>query len=183
MPLEIEIKLQVDSHEPVRTRLAALSATRKDQVEEVNTFFDTPSGTLRISGKGLRLRQQRSLAGAGEKLILTFKGPRQHGPLKSREETELVLADANATITLLAGLGYRPTLTFRKRRDTWLLDACHVELDELVPLGLFVEIEGPSETAVLSVRTRLQLDDAAIVMPTYAELLAIRNQSGSAVSP
>ena len=171
MPIEIEIKLQVDSHDPVRARLERLGAAREDHVEETNTFFDTVEHTLRSSGKGLRLRRKRSLDSGEVQLVLTFKGPRADGPIKRREEVELLVTDADATIALLAGLGYHPALSFNKHRETWLLDECHVELDELPPLGRFVEIEGPSESAVLSLRRRLELHDAAVVTPTYAELL------------
>ena len=49
----------------------------------------------------------------------------------------------------------------RSAARSWKLGGCTVELDELPHLGTFVEIEGPSEAAILKVRDQLQLDRAA----------------------
>ena len=94
---------------------------------------------------GLRLRTNHDSATGTETHIITWKGPRQPGALKSREEVELTVTDPADAALLLEKLGYVKVLTFEKRRQSWQLGGCKVELDELPLLGSFVEVEGPGE--------------------------------------
>ncbi|MCC6421892.1 MAG: class IV adenylate cyclase [Phycisphaerales bacterium] len=171
MPLEIEAKMKVNDLEAVRGRLQAVGAACAGRFLETNTFFDTEDRSLLAADKGLRLRINRDLAGQGEQYILTFKGPRLHGSLKTRQEQELMVVEADSAVEFLLQLGYAPVLRFEKRRERWELDHCHVELDEMPYLGCYVEIEGPSEQAVLEVRSRLQLADRPLVRASYIGLL------------
>jgi adenylate cyclase class IV len=73
---------------------------------------------------------------------------------------------------LLERLGYVRQLSFEKRRETWKIDNCTVELDSLPELGSFVEIECSSEAEVVSTRERLGLADVPAVTPSYADLVS-----------
>ena len=170
MPLEIEIKLRVADHDLVRDRLRAAGAERVGVVTETNRFFD--DGSLAAGGCGLRVRT--NAGDAGQRHVVTFKGPRQPGELKIREEIEFDTNDAAATAAVLEKLGLSPALSFAKTRETWRLGGCTVELDDLPELGRFTEIEGPTEAAVLAVRSTLGLDDAAVEPEGYATLIARR---------
>src|SRR5690606_28439442 len=92
---------------------------------------------------------------------------RAHGRLKSRVETELAVDSARAAAEMLTALGYLPALTFEKRRVTWELDGCLVELDTLPHLGDYVEIEGESDEQVLALRDRLGLADVPVLRASY----------------
>src|SRR5215216_363329 len=96
MSLEIEIKLKLDHLAPVRDRLRHVGAKRVGEVMETNIFFDTADRGLLASDCGLRLRRSRDLIGGGtgsaghaDRLVLTFKGPRAEGDVKTREEIEV----------------------------------------------------------------------------------------------
>ena len=72
-------------------------------------------------------------------------------------------------------LGYRVTLSFEKRRETWELDGCTVELDELpagINGGTFAEVEGPTEDAVRQVVEKLGLAGEAQLKQSYSEMIA-----------
>ena len=73
---------------------------------------------------------------------------------------------------LLTSIGFVEVLRFAKRRESWRLAGCRVELDELPKLGCFVEIEGPSEEAIQAVREQLGLVDSESVTRGYPELLS-----------
>ena len=73
---------------------------------------------------------------------------------------------------LLEALGFEITIAFEKRRSQWRLDDCMVCLDQVVELGFFLEIEGPSEEAVAAVQGRLQLEGARHLTVSYAVMLA-----------
>ncbi len=171
MPIEIEVKIKVDDHEAARSRLGNLRAIQLSQVLEVNTFFDTPARSLTSEDRGLRLRTNTNLGTQSSTHILTYKGPRAPGPVKKREEIEVAVDDPTHATKLFESLGYEVTLSFEKRRESWRLDDCTIELDELPLLGTYLEIEGPAEAAVLAVRTKLQLDQHPAITDPYVALL------------
>jgi adenylate cyclase class 2 len=53
--------------------------------------------------------------------------------------------------------GLVPTVIVRKRRTSYRLGECMVELDELAGIGCFVEVEGPDEPTIFAVCQRLGL--------------------------
>lgn len=170
--IEIEAKMPLADAAGLEARLVALGAVRGPGVLEVNTFFDTDQGQLKSTDSGLRLRVQRENGSTEPVAYLTFKGPRTHGALKSRTEIEVTVGDARSAADLLMALGFVAGFSFEKRRRRWELDGCHVDLDELPYLGHFVEIEGPSESAVLAVRQRLGLGEVPMVRASYISMLS-----------
>lgn len=171
MAVEIEAKMKVDSFEAIRARLAEVDAVLQGAGMETNIFFDTDDRSLLAADKGLRLRTTQPLPDGAPIHTITFKGPRQHGPLKSRDETELGATDAKDAIALMEVLGFHKVLSFEKKRQTWKLADCTVELDELPHLGLYVEVEGPKDESVMQVRESLNLSDRPIIKASYVALL------------
>lgn len=171
MPTEIEAKFRVLTHDEVRARLIACGATRDGLVTETNVILDRADGSLRGAGCGLRVRSTRREDGSTGTTTLTFKGPRQAGPLKKRDEWEVSVSDAEAVERIMTGCGFVPVLSFEKRRESWHLDGCRVELDEPARLGRFVEVEGPGEDVIRSVQERIGLSDAQYVPDSYVQLL------------
>ena len=162
----------------MRARLQELEAQPLGYVLETDHFFDTSDRRLYQTDCGLRVRQWRSLAAdGGSGATLTFKGPRQAGELKIREELETALDSPVAISATLEHLGFSEHIRYEKRREIWRLDDCEVTLDELPQLGWFVEIEGPTVRAVDTIRTRLNLGDCPLVSETYVHLVASRVQT------
>jgi adenylate cyclase class 2 len=172
MAVEIEAKKAVEKLDVTRAKLKERGAKRIGAFAEVNTFFDSDDRSLLAADKGLRVRLNRNTETGEEEHILTYKGPRQHGPLKSREDVELIVEGSTETAKLLACLGFVKTLSFEKRRESWHLDNCKVELDELPYLGTFVEIEGPDEASVMRVRQSLNLADRPPIKYGYVAMLS-----------
>jgi adenylate cyclase, class 2 len=171
MPLEIEIKLKLDSHEPVRQRLMALHAQHQGTVRETNIFFDRPDGSLRAADSGLRVRLTADVRGPSPDALLTFKGPPAVTGLRSREAFDLHLHPTDQLIPLLKALGFQQQFLFEKDRDSWCLDDCQVELDTLPAFGHFLEIEGFSEESVRAVQAKLGLSELAPQCESYAKMV------------
>lgn len=171
MTIEIEAKMRVGDLASLQRRLEAVGATRGEDVIEINTFFDTPEGRLKAVDQGLRIRIERSLDGSRSDTIITHKGPRAHGRLKSRMETELHVADGRDAADLLGVLGYVQVLSFEKRRSKWEYEDCLIAVDVLPYLGTYLEIEGPSDEAVLTAREQLGLTDVPLIRASYIALL------------
>ncbi len=171
MGIEIEAKMKVDDLGMVRKRLIRLRAKRRGVAREINTFFDKRKGTLRKSGKGLRIRVATKSRGE-MRCTVTMKGPLKKGSLKSREEIEFIVDDPKAAKQLLEHLGYQATLSFEKRRESWEFRRCKIELDELPYLGKFVEIEGESTKRIMAVRKAMGLGDLDLIKTGYISMLA-----------
>lgn len=185
MALEIECKYRVESHEPIRRALADAGASCNGRFRETNHIYDTPDSTLRSAGCGLRLRIWEPESGDASIAELTYKGPIQPGSMKSRDEQEVIVSDAEQMKAILASLGFVEVLRYRKSRERWRLDDCRIELDDLPLLGLFVEIEGPNELAIEHVATRLSLPPADRLTETYIPMLlaACRDRNQHPVDP
>lgn len=167
--VEIEAKLKVDALEPIAQNLAQIGATAGGEVVQTDYYFDDKSGSLSNSDKALRLRHE--VQDKDEKVILAYKGPREGGAFKRRQEVQFGVDNVQQVIALLSALGYEKTLVVQKRRKLWYLEGCEIALDDLPQLGTFVEIEGPSEQAIAEVQKRLGLEGHAHVKESYAVLM------------
>ena len=172
MPIEIEAKMKVESFEPISAALAAQRAKSLGEHIETDTFFDTPDRSLQAADKGLRLRVALDVKSKKTEALLTYKGPVGDGDLKKRQEIQTPLADPHAMATLLEQLGFKQSLRYQKRRQSWQLDSCRVELDEIPHLGKFVEIEGPSDHAVMNARQKLGLVSSPLIKTSYVAMLS-----------
>ncbi len=169
--IEIEAKFAVAELEGVRGRLRTAGAAYVGRVLECNRFFDRADAGLRAAGCGLRVRSVRVLDGPAVAATVTFKGPVQGGAFKTRQECELAVSDADRAAELLTLLGFAESFLFEKRRESWRLGACMIELDELPFVGTFVEIEGPSEAAIRDVQAQLALGGRACERASYLALI------------
>ncbi|NNM85606.1 MAG: class IV adenylate cyclase [Phycisphaerales bacterium] len=171
--VEIEIKLPVGEHHQVRQTLLANFARPLGDICELNIFYDRPDNSLYAADQALRVRiehapQDSNLA----KALVTWKGPSISTLMHNRPSIDFYASPSEAADPFLLALGFVRKMAFEKRRQSWLLGDCRVELDELPRLGLFIEIEGPSEAAVLTVRQRLELDNHPAEHRSYAAMVA-----------
>ena len=159
---EIEVKFAVTGHQAVSDALRREGGTYMGSFEQTDQFYDTPQGRLRDGGCGLRIRRSRRLDGVGGEIDtrpqVTFKGPRRTDlRAKVRPEYQTHVDDAQALEKVFEACGLVETVVVRKRRTSYRLGGCMVELDELADIGCFVEVEGPDEPTVFKVARRLGL--------------------------
>ncbi len=164
MDHEIEAKFRVADFDGLRRRLVAAGGRFQGSFLQTDRYFDAVGNDLRKSDCGLRIRtfrvEEAPDGGVSQdtRPQLTFKGPRQgHADLKIREELQTHVDDAEMLCRILRGLGLHLNLLVEKRRATYHLDACVVELDELPVIGRFVEIEAPRSEQIATVCDRLEL--------------------------
>jgi adenylate cyclase class 2 len=194
MGIEIEAKFRLADPKAIRRRLDQLGVQSGERVLETNRIFDTPDERLRNADCGLRIRQSEPLepspashgrvrpphdrGGSNDRpALLTYKGPRRAGDLKSREELETAIGRPATLIAILERLGFRQVIIYQKRRQTWHLGECEVALDELPRLGWWLEIEGLDAAVVEQARDRLGLADAPLVRETYVEMAAAHGRA------
>ena len=176
-PRETEVKLRVASAEAARDQLrrAGAQLVRERHFED-NVLFDDREGSLRASGTVLRLR---TTPRGG---VLTFKGPRAiEGGVKSREERETTVGDADEVRAILRNLGYRPQFRYQKHRETWTHRGQEIEVDE-TPIGSFLEIEGDAE-GIHAVAAELGFSPYDYVTESYVGLFFAGGGQGDMVFP
>jgi len=172
MPEEIEAKVAIPDPAAFRRLMAARGVQAGPTVLEVNRLFDFAAASLRQAGSALRIREERDPAGGRVlRTILTFKGPRQPGDLKRREELELSVEAAGPLVAILEHLGLTLCFYYEKRRTTWRAGGCEVTLDEVPHLGWFAEIEGPTAEAVRACVANLGLAEVPLIPDSYVALL------------
>jgi adenylate cyclase class 2 len=200
----VEIKLRVADRAAMLRRLRRLKAAGGARVHEMNTLYDTPSGTLAREGKLVRIRVERPAPsrGAGkatrkarsaaspQAAVLTYKGPAQGGAwsdsfhgrrYKIREEHQVRVEDALALARVFEGMGLRSWFRYEKYRSTYRLPGIPglvVELDE-TPIGDFLELEG-QPTAIDRCAALLGFQPAEYIAKSYGALFV--EQRRSAVS-
>jgi adenylate cyclase class 2 len=141
--LEIEMKFPVADFAGVEAALGSWQAKGEAAVGEADHYFNAPDRDFGKTDEAFRLRR------IGPRNIITYKGPKQPGPAKTRTEIEVPLADGDEAAAgfcrLVERLGYRPTAVVKKRRREFRFErggfALCVCLDEVERLGRFVEVE------------------------------------------
>lgn len=163
MPLEHEVKFSLPSCLDLITVLDGVGRRITSWHLESNTVYDR-HGQLAATSRLLRLRR-------GAHTVLTFKepGPEQSPVgIKTRLETECLVADFVAMDRILRGLGYTPGLRYEKFRAVWDVAPGKIYLD-ILPFGHFLEIEAPPD-AIGQLAVTLGLDPSLAMAQSYHDL-------------
>jgi adenylate cyclase class 2 len=176
-PEEIEVKLPCEDLQEIREALRKRSAAlRRPEHHEINDHYDDDAGRLQAKGCTLRLRRA-----AGE-TILTYKGPASfEGGIKTREEREVRVSDAEELEAILAGAGFARRFRYEKRREDWSFAGCAISLDE-TPIGRFIEIEG-NPVAIRAVMSEFGLEFEKAIPYSYAKLYQLRREEEPRLPP
>lgn len=143
MSFEVEVKYRAVDHERLARLLKELGAGPESDDEQTDVYLGHPARDFAQSREALRIRR------VGERNRITYKGPRQAGPTKTREEIELGFGDGSTAFQDLAKLfdhlGFHPVATVVKRRRAFRLirDGIEIDvsLDHVDGLGDFAEVE------------------------------------------
>ncbi len=141
--IETEVKVRISELAEFQRGLERRGyMLRSPRQFESNALYDTPEQSLRRNGVILRLRQ------SGKKSVITWKGPAEDSPFKSRAEVETEVASLDAMRQILEQLGYLPAFRYEKYRteyvDNSAPDSGVLTVDE-TPIGNFIELEGSGE--------------------------------------
>lgn len=176
-PVESEIKLRLAGPEQGRQALRRLGARLETARHfEDNQLYDDAERSL--AGRGTVVRVRRTPHGS----VLTFKGPRSVADgVKSREELETGVADADTLAQILARLGLSATFRYQKYREVWRHGGLVIVLDE-TPVGCFLELEGPPEQ-IHAAAAALGFGRQDYVTDSYAALFFRAGGQGDMVFP
>ncbi len=128
MPANIEIKARARNFTAVRSRAKALSDLPEQVIPQVDTFFYTGKGRLKL----------RELGGQHAQLIY-YERPDQEGPKRSDYHIYETRDPEKLKTTLSLALGTRGVV--RKTRYLYMVGQTRVHLDDVEGLGQFMELE------------------------------------------
>lgn len=168
---ELKLKLTPETLEKLVSFLET-GCVFKEEVKQQDYYFNHPCRDFKETDEALRIRWEKKVG--GERLILTYKGPRGQGSVKVREELNIRIdpSDKEQLINLLEKNGYRYVTVVSKKRKVYMCGSLEYALDEVEGLGSFLEIEvkGKEYPDLIELARELGLDDM-IVEKTYLELI------------
>ncbi|MFO0941390.1 MAG: class IV adenylate cyclase [Pirellulales bacterium] len=139
---EVELKFHIDELLQVEQQLATVGFVQIEFQRHQDCYYRHPCRDFIQTDEAFRIRC------VNDDAMVTYKGPRHAGPVKTREEIELMI-QANQLgqwKTIVEKLGFSPVVPVRKTRRVLSSDkpeysGIHVTLDNVEQLGLFAEIE------------------------------------------
>jgi adenylate cyclase class 2 len=170
MAFEVEMKFRAGDLDQVMGNLDRLGAEWVTLSEQEDIYVSHPSRDLRATDEALRIRR------SGPENLVTYKGPKQGGPTKTREEIEIGFEPGDEgrqqMQTLFERLGFSVVAVIPKTRRLYKMVheglRLEVALDDVRGLGKFVEVETlagsradlpRAQAAVLAVASLLALED------------------------
>ena len=155
---EIEIKAKIE--EDLSNKIIENNGVFLREVFQEDIYFEHPCRDFKKSDEALRLRKE------GNNFILTFKGRREEGKIKKREEIEAKVEES--IIEILERLGFKKVCIIRKKRKEFSLGNVKIFIDDVENLGKFIEIEG-NEEEIFNIMKILGIKE--YIKETYLELI------------
>ncbi len=170
MPANIEIKAHVHDFVAFQSRAAALSDGSVEVIPQEDTFFQVPTGRLKL----------RLLSPERGQLVY-YHRPDREGPKRS----DYILSATSEPDTLKAALGAALGVrgVVRKVRYLYLVGQTRVHLDDVQGLGHFMELEvvlregqGDAEGQAIAedLMKRLGVRTGDLVEGAYMDLLEMK---------
>ncbi|MFH0955016.1 MAG: class IV adenylate cyclase [Candidatus Micrarchaeota archaeon] len=167
---EIEVKVLEINKMQVLARLKKLKAKKIFSGVLKTIYFDFPGRHLSKNGQVLRLRQTTA------KTFLTFKTRLPTQKSVSSEEIEFEVSDWSDCQRFIRRLGFRPVLSYSKKRESYRLGKNRIELDKFLgafkKIPLFLEIEATSEKQLFVTFSKLGFSKADAKAWHTGQLLA-----------
>ncbi|MCX6688302.1 MAG: class IV adenylate cyclase [Methanoregula sp.] len=134
--IEIELKVRVDSLDPIREELNRREAKSFGRIHEHDLYYNAPHRDFAETDEAMRVRYTNDHA------VITYKGAKLRAfGLKAREELNTAVELGEVFEQILVRLGFTKTTEVNKWRENYRLGNAAIALDTVDELGTFVEIE------------------------------------------
>lgn len=135
---EKEVKILEINKKEIISKLEKLGAEK---------VFDSYYKGLSVLSPAREIDTENNLLGIrkkGDVAYLLFKGKKEEGEAKIREEIELKIEDYEKTKKIFKNLGFNFSDEKTKSRTSYILDDARFEIDTYEEIPTFLEIEAPS---------------------------------------
>jgi predicted adenylyl cyclase CyaB len=171
--LNIEIKARCSNPERIRTILKDADARHEGQDHQVDTYFNTPAGRL-------KLRQ-----GNIDNALIAYTRVDQSGPKQSN--VLLYKTQDSEGLKSILDCVLETRVVVDKRRDIFFIENVKFHLDTVTGLGDFVEIEAIDDTGKRSQQelhkqcvqymTPLEIPEEDLLTPSYSDMMINENEN------
>jgi predicted adenylyl cyclase CyaB len=167
MPANIEIKARVHDFNDIRGKAKVLSDAREQVIPQVDTFFYTEKGRLKLRELG----QDRAQ-------LVFYERANQGGPKRSDYQIFETNEPDTLKTTLTLALGIRGIV--RKTRYLYLVGQTRVHLDDVEGLGKFMELEvvlrpdqsdEEGQAIALDLMSKLGVEETDLLEGAYMDLM------------
>lgn len=167
--LEIEAKARIENKREIKQRIVESGGVYLRTETQEDTYFAHPSRDFVETDEALRVRRVKN------EHFFTYKGPKLDYQTKTREEIEIRLEDADPMAEILEKLGFTKVADVFKTREYYSLDDYWVAIDDVVGLGLFIEIEKHGDSyepeELIELLEGLGIERSQMERRSYLELL------------
>ncbi len=177
--LEVELKVQVPSLEPIREQLIQKEAKVLERVHEHDVYYNAPHRDFGKTDEAVRVRYTDKNA------VVTYKGPKKKEfGLKAREELNFAVESGEAFEKMLDRLGFTRTADVNKWRENYKYGGASISLDTVDGLGTYIEIEVIAKDERDNPTGRIEQVAREIgaegkpLLESYLELLLNKRKSG-----
>ncbi len=140
--IEVEIKLPIPEADNLKAKLLNLGFRESGYLQEHDTYFDNPEGSIRANGQALRVRVTKDPETGKASAQINFKGKKLDRQTAARQELETGVEDGAVCREILRAIGYVPVAPeVRKERRMLCMDQVTACLDRVDGLGDFLELE------------------------------------------
>lgn len=176
--LNIEIKVRCSDLEKIREALRSRRADHKGQDHQVDTYFNVPSGKL-------KLRE-----GKIENYLIYYERKKQKAPKQSNVILFKIKPNSPLKTILVKSLGILATVD--KLREIYFIKNVKFHLDTVKDLGTFIEIEARDVKGTIGKKKLLEqcqlfldlfkITSKDLVADSYSDLLLKRRILGLLIS-
>ncbi len=138
---EIKLRLKKEEEANIREKILDFGFSYLQKSIQYDTYFSSPVRDFSITDEALRVRRCINTISGEEKTLLTYKGPKVQSRSVSRKEIETEIKDGKAIEPLLDALMFEKVREIEKRREYYVLAPITLSIDEIRPLGFFMELE------------------------------------------
>lgn len=160
MQPEIEVKFFKVDHDKIRAQLTEIGAVCEKPMRAMKrSVMDYPDRRMQAGNDDnwswIRVRDE------GDRTTLTFKQIAKNEAFTTHEIEEEVQS-YEQTVAIFEAIGLKKHAEQETRRETWRLGECEIMLDAWPWLPLIVELEGPDESTLQPIASKLgfKWDDA-----------------------
>jgi adenylate cyclase class 2 len=185
-PFEVEVKIPIQDSEKIRISLLGIGARAINTESQIDTYFDHPCKSFWKTDEALRVRNRKPPSDVhalmpypGLLKEMTYKGPKIDSISKTRAEVSVGIENELDAELLLQHLGFKEVAKITKNRSFYALDDITVSIDDVVGVGMFLELERVvqdksevelARNAIMALVKKLELDPSSSIRKSYLEL-------------
>ena len=188
---EVEVKIPIKDIERLRVALLDIGAKKLNTETQVDAYYDHPCRSFQKTDEAVRIRSRQphpdvhSFTDPSMPLKeMTYKGPKVDPLSKTRVELSVGLDDDKTTGLILKQLGFKAVAEITKKRSFYSIREITVSIDDVIDVGLFLELERVVEDEneikdaredLFIVIKELGLDPAKSIRTSYLEMFLEKN--------